>query len=196
MRRTEPVARMQRELVERAISGDHDAFSVLARASIGRLYSIATLILRDGDRAQDAVQDALVSAWRDVRAIRDPDAWDAWLHRLTVRACYRAARRERRRNVVELHVLPDPEPAAALDLSMSVAERDRIERELVTLPLDQRAVMVVHFYLDLPLTEVAALLDIPVGTAKSRFSRGLDSLRTSMGAGAVPAVSEFRERSA
>jgi DNA-binding beta-propeller fold protein YncE len=81
---------MQRELVERAISGDHDAFSVLARASIGRLYSIATLILRDGDRAQDAVQDALVSAWRDVRAIRDPDAWDAWLHRLTVRACYRA----------------------------------------------------------------------------------------------------------
>jgi RNA polymerase sigma-70 factor (ECF subfamily) len=196
MRRAEPVARMQRELVERAISGDHDAFSVLARASIGRLYSIATLILRDGDRAQDAVQDALVSAWRDVRAIRDPDAWDAWLHRLTVRACYRAARRERRRNVVELHVVPDPEPAAAFDLSMSVAERDRIERELLTLPLDQRAVMVVHFYLDLPLTEVAALLDIPIGTAKSRFSRGLDALRASMGADQAPAIGEFRERSA
>jgi RNA polymerase sigma-70 factor (ECF subfamily) len=196
MRRAGTVAGMQRELVERAISGDHDAFSVLARASIGRLYSIATLILRDGDRAQDAVQDALVSAWKDVRAIRDPDAWDAWLHRLTVRACYRAARRERRRNVVELHVLPDPEPAAPLDLSMSVAERDRIERELLTLPLDQRAVMVVHFYLDLPLTEVAALLDIPVGTAKSRFSRGLDSLRASMSADPAPAIGEFRERSA
>jgi DNA-directed RNA polymerase specialized sigma24 family protein len=93
--------------VERAISGDHDAFSVLACASIGRLYSIATLILRDGDRAQHAVQDALVSVWRDVRAIRDPDAWDAWLHRLTVRACYRAARRERRRKVVELHGSPE-----------------------------------------------------------------------------------------
>src|SRR5262245_4103592 len=180
MSRDVSVARMQRELVERAISGDHDAFSALARASIGRLYSIATLILRDGDRAQDAVQDALVSAWRDVRAIRDPDAWDAWLHQLTVRACYRAARRERRRNVVELHVVPDPEPAVAFDLSMSVAERDRIERELVTLPLDQRAVMVLHFYLDLPLTEVAVLLDIPIGTAKSRFSRGLDALRASM----------------
>jgi RNA polymerase sigma-70 factor (ECF subfamily) len=196
MRRAGPVAGMQRELVERAISGDHDAFSVLARASIGRLYSIATLILRDGDRAQDAVQDALVSAWKDVRAIRDPGAWDAWLHRLTVRACYRAARRERRRNLVELHVAPDPEPVAPIDLSMSVAERDRIERELLTLPLDQRAVMVLHFYLDLPLTEVAGLLDIPIGTAKSRFHRGLEALRASMGADRAPLVSGFRERSA
>ena len=84
---------MQRELVERAIGGDQDAFSSLVDASVDRLYAVATLILRDADRAQDAVQDALVSAWRDVRALRDPDAWDAWLHRLTVWACYRAARR-------------------------------------------------------------------------------------------------------
>ncbi len=80
---------MQRELVERARSGDREAFSALAAASISRLYAVANLILRDGDRAQDAVQEALVSAWRDVRALRDPDAWDAWLNRLTVRACYR-----------------------------------------------------------------------------------------------------------
>jgi RNA polymerase sigma-70 factor (ECF subfamily) len=173
---------MQRQLVERARSGDHDAFTVLATASIARLYSVATLILRDRDRAQDAVQDALMSAWKDVRAIRDPDAWDAWLYRLTVRACYRAARRERRRSVIELHVVPDPEPVGAFDPSLSVAERDRIERELVALPLDQRAVMVLHFYLDLPLTEVAEILDIPVGTAKSRFHRGLGALRASMGA--------------
>lgn len=186
---------MQRELVQRAITGDHDAFSTLARASIGRLYAIATLILRDGDRAQDAVQEALVSAWRDVRAIRDPDAWDAWLHRLTVRACYRAARRERRRNVVELHVLPATEPAQDFDLSVSLAERDRIERELLTLPIDQRVVMVLHFYLDLPLTEVAVLMDIPVGTVKSRFHRGLAALRSTMGAGDRPRPA-VRERSA
>lgn len=88
---------MQRELVIRAIDGDHDAFSALVRMSLVRLYTAASLILRDGDRAQDAVQEALVSAWRDVRMLRDPDAWDAWSHRLTVRACYRAARRQRRR---------------------------------------------------------------------------------------------------
>ena len=116
---------MQRELVERAQAGDHEAFSVLVRASFARLYAVASLILRDGDRAQDAVQEALVLAWRDVRALRDPDAWDAWLHRLTVRACYRSARRERRRDLVELHVVPDLEPAGALDLAVSVAERDR-----------------------------------------------------------------------
>jgi len=187
---------MQRELVERARSGDHDAFSVLARASISRLYSIATLILRDRDRAQDAVQDALMSAWRDVRAIRDPDAWDAWLYRLTVRACHHAVSRERRRDVVELHVLPEPEPTATSDLVASLAERDRMERELLLLPLDQRAVMVLHFYLDLPLTEAAAILGIPVGTAKSRFHRGLEALRASMGADAGTGTGEPREASA
>src|SRR6187402_1828315 len=112
---------MQRDLVERACAGDHEAFSELARLSIGRLYGIATLILRDVDRAQDAVQDALVSAWKDMRALRDPDAWDAWLHRLTVRACYKLAEKDRRRDRIELRVLPDPEPARRFDLAVSVA---------------------------------------------------------------------------
>ena len=91
MSRAGTVGGMQRELVERAIGAISEAFSSLVDASVDRLYAVATLILRDGDRAQDAVQEALVSAWRDVRALRDPDAWDAWLHRLTVWACYRAA---------------------------------------------------------------------------------------------------------
>src|SRR5688500_6687429 len=107
----QPGGGMERELVVRAISGDHDAFSALVRASIARQYAVANLILRDGARAQAAVQEALGSAWRDVRALRAPGAWDAWLHRLTVRACYRSARSERRRTLVELHVTPDPEPA-------------------------------------------------------------------------------------
>jgi RNA polymerase sigma factor (sigma-70 family) len=174
---------MQRQLVERARSGDHEAFSDLARMSIGRLYAIATLILRDGDRAQDAVQEALVAAWRDVRALRDPDAWDAWLHRLTVRACTRLARRERRRDTVELHVTLDSDPMAPGDLALSLAERDRLERELGRLPIDQRTVMVLHFYLDLPLSDAAEILDIPIGTAKSRLHRGLESLRASIASG-------------
>jgi RNA polymerase sigma-70 factor (ECF subfamily) len=171
---------MQRELVERAIKGDFDAFTALVNASAARQYAIATLILRDGDRAQDAVQDALVSAWRGLSALRDPDAWDAWLHRLTVRACYAAARREKRRTVVELPAVRDREPAAAADEAAVLAERDRLERELGRLPIDQRAVLVLHFYVGLPLTEAAVVLDIPAGTAKSRLHRGLEALRSTM----------------
>ena len=74
---------MQIELVERARTGDHDAFALLVRASGSRLYGVAKLILRDPDRAQDAVQDAFALAWRDVRALRDPGAWDAWLYSMT-----------------------------------------------------------------------------------------------------------------
>src|SRR5688572_120047 len=92
---------MQRALVERARDGDLEAFSQLVKASSPRLDGVANLILRDSDRAQDAVQDAFLMAWRDLRALRDPDAWDAWLRRLTVRACYKVARNERRRSVVE-----------------------------------------------------------------------------------------------
>jgi RNA polymerase sigma-70 factor (ECF subfamily) len=187
---------MQRELVERAQSGDHDAFSVLVRASFPRVYRVANLILRDPDRAQDAAQDAFVLAWRHIRALRDADAWDAWLNRLTVRACYQSARRGRKRDQVELHVMPDLEPVGAIDVAVSVAERDHMARELGRLPIDQRAVLVLHFYLDLPLTEVAEILDIPSGTAKSRLHRGLETLRTAMAARPQDPKTHIRERSA
>ena len=88
---------MQQELARRAREGDHDAFSALVRETLGRLYTTARLILRDPDRAEDAVQDALIDAWRDIRGLRDLDRLDAWLHKLLVRSCYRAAKRERRR---------------------------------------------------------------------------------------------------
>jgi RNA polymerase sigma-70 factor (ECF subfamily) len=170
---------MQRELVERAKAGDHDAFAILARRAFPRLRGTASLILRDSDRAQDAVQDALVLAWRHIRAVRDADAWDAWLYRTTVRACYRLARRERRRQLVELAVPVLREPEAS-DHSAALAQRDLLGRELGRLPIDQRAVMVLHFYLDLPLGEAAEILGIPIGTAKSRLHRGLETLRASM----------------
>ena len=178
--RAEVVAHMTRELVRRAIEGDHDAFCSLVDVSVDRLYRVATLILRDPDRAQDAVQEALMSAWKDVRALRDPDAWDAWLHRITVWACYKAAKKERRRRTVELKVVPGPERAVASDSAAALANRDLIERQLNDLPIDHRAVIVLRFYLDLPLDEVADILDIPVGTVKSRLHRALASLRESM----------------
>src|SRR4051795_10136668 len=186
---------MQVELVERARSGDHEAFSELARASFARLFGAAKLILRDEDRAQDAVQEALVLAWKHVRALRDPEAWDAWLYRLTVRACYRLAKSSRRRDVVELQV--EPEAASpGTDFTGTLVERARLGRELGRLPVDQRAVMVLHFYLDLPLTEAATVLDIPVGTAKSRLHRGLETLRLALAEDAAGAGRPSRERSA
>jgi RNA polymerase sigma-70 factor, ECF subfamily len=187
---------MQRQLVERAIAGDHDAFSVLVRTAYPRLHGVARLILRDPERAQDAVQEALVRAWRHVRVLRDPDAWDAWLHRLTVNACYRWAGKVRRREEVELHVMPDLEPAHPSDIAMSVVERDRMGRALGRLPIDQRTVVVLHFYLDLPLTSVADVLGVPTGTAKSRLNRALQALRMVMVADQPIPIQRARERSA
>ena len=193
--RAEVVTQMQRDLVIAARDGDLDAYSQLVRAAFPRLYGVANLILRDADRAQDAVQDALVLAWKHVGALRDPDAWDAWLRRLTVRSCYKVARKEKRRTEVEGHVTLDAGSAVTHDSSTDVAERDWVVSKLDAIDIDQRAVIVLHYYLDLPVTDVAEILDIPYGTAASRLHRGLEALRMSMGGAgeAVPALVTRRE---
>lgn len=170
---------MQRDLAIRAREGDHDAFNALAATSLGRLYAVACLILRDRDRAEDATQEALVQAWRDIRGLREPDRFDAWLHRLLVRACYRQARRDRRRALVELKVVPESEPRE-VGFELSIAQRDQLDRGFARLDLNQRAVLVLHHYLGLPLTEAAEILAIPTGTAKSRLHRGLATMRAAL----------------
>ena len=173
---------MERELVVRAMGGDHDAFTRLAGASIGRMFAIARLILRETEPAEDAVQEALVAAWRDMAGLRDPDRFDAWLHRLLVRACYREARRSRRINRVEVQVTPIElgEP----DESRSIADRDQLERGFRRIDPDQRAIIVLHFFSGLPLTEVAVILSIPVGTVKSRLHRATQMMRADLEADA------------
>jgi RNA polymerase sigma-70 factor (ECF subfamily) len=173
---------MQREIVERAREGDHDAFAVLAGGAISRLDSAAWLILRDVGQAQDAVQNALVRAWRDLPTLRDPDRFDAWLHRLLVRACIDEARRVRRHRI-------DVEPASfeipvVGRMEAELANRDQIERGFVRLAPEMRAVIVLHHYLEMPLPDVAAALGIPVGTAKSRLHRALAQLRAALEADA------------
>jgi RNA polymerase sigma-70 factor, ECF subfamily len=183
---------MDQALVVRAKEGDHDAFSQLAAAAIGRLTAVARLILRDEDRAQDAVQDALVDAWRDIRALRDPARLDAWLHRLVVHACYSQARRARRRSVIEVSLVPNMAPAAASGLR-ELETHDQLERGLRRLSTEQRAVLVLTYYLDLPLAEAAAILGIPLGTMKSRLHRATDALRAALEADDRPPI-QAKER--
>jgi RNA polymerase sigma-70 factor (ECF subfamily) len=171
---------MQRDLVEQARNGDADAFTQLVRASAPRLNGVANLILRDPDRAKDAVQEAFIAAWQDMRALRDPDAWDAWLRRLTVRTCYRLAKKDRRRTRIEVAVTPTEERNRIPDASADVADREWVLTELGRLDIDQRSVIALHYYLDLPMREVAEVLDIPFGTAASRLHRGLEVMRTAM----------------
>jgi len=169
---------MQRDLVQRAMAGDQDAFSELARVSIGRLYAAARLILRDDQRAEDATQEALVAAWRDLSALRDPDRFDAWLHRLLVRACYREARRGKRRWALELEIneIDGIEPDRTLD----IADRDQLERGFRRLDPDQRTVIVLHYYLGLSLDEAADALGIPPGTVRSRLHRATQAMRAAL----------------
>src|SRR5262245_44769295 len=180
----------QRELVERARRGDHDAFAVLAGAAIPRLDALARLILRDPERGKDAVQEALLRAWRDLPTLRDPEKFDAWLRRLLVHACMDEARR-RRRHTLEVELTPIDHPTIR-DSAITVDERDALERGFRRLDPEQRALIVLHHYLDLSLPEVAETLRLPLGTAKSRLHRALSALRASLDADARIA-SEFAE---
>lgn len=173
---------MQSDLVVRASVGDHAAFSQLAAASIGGLYRIAHLILRDGDLANDAVQNALIAAWQDIRGLRDPTRFDAWLHRLTVRACYRMARTQRHRASREVELTPMHESPSGDDDQGLLAVRDQLERGFRRLSAEERSVLVLHYYLDLPLAEGADVMGIPLGTMKSRLNRATHALRAALDA--------------
>jgi RNA polymerase sigma-70 factor (ECF subfamily) len=168
----------QRGLVERARGGDHDAFTTLVIAAAPRLDAAARLILRDRELARDAVQDALIRAWRDLPGLREPDRFPAWLHRLTVNACLDVVRRRRRRPIeVVLGALTIANPS---DAGRELAERDELEHALAQLEPELRALVVLHHYLGMPLPEASASLNIPLGTAKSRLHRALAALRRAL----------------
>ena len=176
----------QRELVERAGRGDHDAFGMLVGASIGHLEAVARLIVRDHELARDAVQDAYIRAWRDLPGLRDPDKFDAWLQRLTVNACLDVLRRRRRRPI-EVDLAPITPPSVGDETGL-VADRDQLERGFRHLGPEQRAVLVLHYYVGLAVPAVAETLGIPLGTAQSRLGRALAALRVAMG---TPAESDL-----
>jgi RNA polymerase sigma-70 factor (ECF subfamily) len=182
---------VHRALVDRAKQGDAEAFDALARTVGDRCMAIAYRILRDADLADDAVQAALITAWRELRTLRDPDRFEPWLHRILTHECYAEARR-RTRWSADIRVLP-VDRERETDGILTVNDRDQLERAFRRLTLEQRAVLVFRHYLDLTLVEVADRLGIPVGTAKSRLHHATAALRASLEADArTPNASQER----
>ena len=172
-------------LVERAMGGDQDAFASLAADSVDACYRLAYRILRDPHRAQDASQQALLGAWRDLPTLRDPERFDAWLHRLVVNACYAESRGTQRWNSAHrvltiVDAFPDP--------ASSVVDREALEIAFGGLSPEHRAVVVLHHHLGYPLTEIAETLGIPVGTARSRLHYAVRQLRAVLDAGITSAA--------
>jgi RNA polymerase sigma-70 factor (ECF subfamily) len=170
---------VQTALVEQARGGDREAFAVLAGDAVDRLYRIARHILRDAELAEDATQETLVRAWRDLPSLRDVERFDAWLHRLLVNACTDIGRRRRRWRSEVVVISNEP---SERDRAIELADRDEIERGLRRLTDAQRTVLVMSYYVGLSPSEMAVALDIPVGTAKSRLHYAIDALRAALAA--------------
>ena len=179
-----------RDAVERAMRGDHEAFEWLVGQTSDRAYAIATRILRDTHLAEDALQGAFVTAWRQLPTLRDPDRFEAWFRKLLVHACYAEARR-RRSWAANVRVLPVDGPASP-DALISIADRDALDRAFRRLTVDQRAVFVLHHHVGLSLVEIAESLGIPAGTARSRLHYATRALRSAIEADAAPAIPEGR----
>jgi RNA polymerase sigma-70 factor (ECF subfamily) len=165
------------ELLARHVAGDPDAFGELVRRHRDRLWAVALRTLGDREEAADAVQDALVSAFRSAHTFRGQSAVTTWLHRITVNACLDRVRRaaSRRTSPVSdaknLDTLLEPHESAE-----APAEREELHRELLaalaTLPAEQRAALVLVDMQGYPVAEAAAVLGVPTGTVKSRCARG------------------------
>ena len=190
-------------------AGDPDAFTELVRRHRDRLWAVALRTTGDPEDAADALQDALVSAFRNASSFRGESAVTTWLHRIVVNACLDRMRRRRTRPTVPLpeedgeghHGLADPrDDLDRLELRME------IDRALRSLPDEQRAAIVLVDVEGRSVAEAAELLGVPEGTVKSRCSRGRARLAVSLaglrnpdaGSGvppeASPAPSDDRER--
>jgi RNA polymerase sigma-70 factor (ECF subfamily) len=166
------------DLVAAAASGDGDAFDRLVASRIDRTYRTARAILGNDPDARDVVQDAWLSAWRQVGTLRDRTAFDPWLDRIVVNACRSALRR---RGAVREIPMPDVfDPAAGVPGPEHVTERDAVERAFERLDADKRAILVLHHVHGAPVAAIATALGIPEGTVKWRLHAARSALARAM----------------
>jgi RNA polymerase sigma-70 factor (ECF subfamily) len=177
---------MERRLVERAMHGDEEAFDSLVGRIGDSLYSVARRILRDTTLAQDATQQALLAAWRNLPQLRDPDRFEAWVYRLVVNACHAEGRREGRQRG-NLRLLSHDEPIYP-DPASRIAIRDELDRAFRRLSLEHRTVVVLVHYLGMTPTEAAERMGTPAGTARSRLHYALQQLRAAIEGDARPST--------
>jgi len=175
------------DTIEKARGGDRDAFTAIVVHHGDRLFSTAYRILRDTHRADDAVQQALLLAWGELPRLRDVGRFEAWLYRLLVNACYAEARHVRRWQP-GLRVIAEGDHSID-DAQASIARRDELERAFSRLPVEQRAVLVLHDYLGLSGNEIAEALGLSSGTVRSRLHRGRQQMRAAIEADTRPVTS-------
>jgi RNA polymerase sigma-70 factor (ECF subfamily) len=167
------------DVVVLASARDDNVFEALALRNGPRLDRLARQFLRDPELAADAVQDALIQAWRDLPGLRDPAAIDRWLHQILVRTCIDASRHRRRALAVNDRATGT---LSTSDCVAQLVDRDEMEGALRRLQPRERAILTLRFYADMTLEEAAAAIGIPIGTAKSRLSRALVALRVAFDA--------------
>ncbi len=159
---------LDRSLVDRARSGDLDAFEEIVRARMDVVYRLSFAILGNEADARDAAQDTFVAAWRQIGRLRDEDRFEAWLQRVAVNAARMVHRSRRRRGVREI---PSAEVAARVaDVAApEPADARALDGALRGLPVEQRAILVLHHLEGRAVADLAVILEIPVGTVKSRL---------------------------
>jgi len=171
-----------RSLADRARHGDLDAFEELMHARIDAIYRLSYAIVGDEADARDTTQETFIAAWRRIRELREPDRFEAWLQRIAINAARMTLRARGRRRVREI---PSGDVAALADASdggtLAMPERsdaDTLGAALDRLPLDQRTILVLHHLEGKGMAELAEILQIPIGTVKSR----LHTARSALGA--------------
>ena len=182
---------MDLSLVTRAQQGDEEAFALLAVAVGNGLLAVAHRILRDVDLAKDATQQAMLHIWRDLPQLRDPARFDAWSYRVLVRECYSEGKRTRAWSFDS-----SPGGSRRFERERRAERRPRsgpAERAFRRISVEQRAVVVLHYYLDLSIDEIADTLGVPSGTVKSRVHNAMRGLRAAIDADARPTIGEIAQ---
>ena len=155
-------------LIDRARHGDLDAFESIIRARMDAVYRLTVAVLGNDADASDATQETFVAVWRQLPSLRDVDRFDAWLQRIAVNAARMVLRSQRRRRVREIGASEVP----AIEARAAHGELDDasvLDRALRTLSVEQRAILVLHHLEGRSVKELATVLEIPVGTAKTRL---------------------------